>query len=183
MRKESYWASQALPSCWESGFCDFVSAEVLRLTSTCSRAGVHHNVTVVRTACPRSTATAQPVLVTAENPDSPTPGLNDPDNIDAASSSSHEPPLSKDPSPSAAPPCEQVVALPGKLGGFDLNEKQRIVTMIADIDVKHYSKIYGIIEKHQPTLLCASSEINIQASLLIHRVPLLLFTLTLARLF
>ena len=64
-----------------------------------------------------------------------------------------------------------------------MNEKLRIVAMIADIDSKHQSKIFGIIEKHQPTLLCASSEIDIQVSLLIHRVPLLLFTLTLARLF
>jgi hypothetical protein len=43
-----------------------------------------------------------------------------------------------------------------------MKEKERIVAMIGDLDEKHQSKIYEIIEKHQPTLLSGSTECDIE---------------------
>jgi hypothetical protein len=43
-----------------------------------------------------------------------------------------------------------------------MKEKERIVGMIGDLDEKHQSKIYEIIEKHQPTLLSGSTECDIE---------------------
>jgi hypothetical protein len=83
--------------------------------------------------------------------------------------SSHKPPPSKastprpgGPSPSAAPPSKKFAGPPGKPGGLDMKEKERIVAMIGDLDEKHQSKIYEIIEKHQPTLLSGSTECDIE---------------------
>jgi hypothetical protein len=66
---------------------------------------------------------------------------------------------------------------------MDTEEKERIVAMIEDLDEKHQGKIYEIIEKYQPKLLMGSAECDIEVSLLIHRLHVLLFNLQQARLF
>jgi hypothetical protein len=83
--------------------------------------------------------------------------------------SSHKPSSSKaptprpgGPSPSAAPPSKKFAGPPAKSGVLDMKEKERIVGMIGDLDEKHQSKIYEIIEKHQPTLLSGSTECDIE---------------------
>ena len=43
-----------------------------------------------------------------------------------------------------------------------MKEKERIVAMIGDLDENHQSKIYEIIEKHQPALLSGSTECDIE---------------------
>ena len=52
---------------------------------------------------------------------------------------------------------------PSKSGSsLDMKEKERIVAMIGDLDENHQSKIYEIIEKHQPALLSGSTECDIE---------------------
>ena len=45
--------------------------------------------------------------------------------------------------------------------GLDMKEKERIVQMIGKLDEAHQSKIYEIIEKHQPTLLSGEFDIEV----------------------
>ena len=67
------------------------------------------------------------------------------------------------PSPSAAHPMKKSAGPPSKSGSsLDMKEKERIVAMIGDLDENHQSKIYEIIEKHQPALLSGSTECDIE---------------------
>ncbi len=44
-----------------------------------------------------------------------------------------------------------------------MKEKERIVAMIGDLDENHQSKIYEIIEKHQPALLSTECDIEVHS--------------------
>lgn len=87
--------------------------------------------------------------------------------------SSHKPSSSKGPTPRPSGPSPSVgqpankkhAGPPGKSGSLDLKEKERIVAMIGDLDEQHQSKIYEIIEKHQPALLSGSTECDIEVRL------------------
>jgi hypothetical protein len=83
--------------------------------------------------------------------------------------SSHKPSSSKPPTPRPSGPSPSSSAPPKKFGAapaarstLDMKEKERIVQMIGELDENHQSKIYEIIEKHQPTLLSGSSECDIE---------------------
>jgi hypothetical protein len=68
-------------------------------------------------------------------------------------------------SPSLPPPSSKKSA-PGKASSvLDLKEKERIVGMISELDEAHQSKIYEIIQKHQPSLLSESPECDIEVRL------------------
>ncbi len=81
----------------------------------------------------------------------------------SSSSSKAATPRPGGPSPSAShPSVKKSAGPPSKAGTLDMKEKERIVAMISDLDENHQSKIYEIIEKHQPTLLSGSTECDIE---------------------
>ena len=73
------------------------------------------------------------------------------------SSSKPPTPRPSGPSPSSSAPPKKFGAAPAARSTLDVKEKERIVQMIGELDENHQSKIYEIIEKHQPTLLSGAS--------------------------